>query len=152
MVTMYMPLLNEGTDARRPVEVTPLYGGVYQVEGPMPADEEWEFAPGTVVDCKWKRFGDERRLIATGPAFESAKRRLSRWAIVVGLVIISLLPFTTDLNWIVAPSPYSSPYFALWALVSGAAYYHWRRVRFVKQTAGPLALLFCASAILALFA
>lgn len=69
MATIYMPLLNEGADAWRPVEVTPLQGAVYRVEGPMPTGEEWEFAPGTIVECKWKEFGGgQHRLIAAGPA------------------------------------------------------------------------------------
>lgn len=66
MVTMQMPLLNEGTDVWRPVEITPLYGGVYRVEGVMPAGEEWAFPPGIPVEVKWKTFSDgEKRLIPT---------------------------------------------------------------------------------------
>ena len=56
MTTIYMPLLNEGTDAWRPVEATPLAGDRYRVEGDMPEDEEWAFAPGTVVHCAEKTF------------------------------------------------------------------------------------------------
>lgn len=150
---MYMPLLNEGTDVWRPVEVTPLYGGVYRVEGPMPADEEWAFAPGTVVDCRWKTFSDgEQKLVPIRNAFPKARYWLTKWAIIAGVVVVSVLPFTTDLNWIVAPSPYSAPYFAASAAIATASYFRWRKVQIVKETAGPLALMFSAVAFLALFA
>jgi hypothetical protein len=153
MVTMYMPLLNEGTDVWRPVEVTPLSGGMYLVQGPMPADEVWALVPGTLVHCRWKTFADgDVKLVPIRNASPKASYWLTKLAIVAGVVGVSLMPFTTDLNWIVAPSPYSTPYFAAWAVVSGAAYYHWRGVRLVRQTAGPLSLLFSAMAILALFA
>jgi hypothetical protein len=54
MATIYMPLLNEGTDVWRPVEATQLSAGTYRVEGEMPDDEEWMFAPGTAVRCEPK--------------------------------------------------------------------------------------------------
>lgn len=69
MIKMHMPLLNEATDVWRAVEVTPLEGAIYRVEGPMPPDEEWEFVPGALVTCRWKTFSDgEQKLIPTGQA------------------------------------------------------------------------------------
>jgi hypothetical protein len=67
--TIYMPLLNEGTDVWRPVSATPLPSGTYRVEGEMSDDEEWAFIPGTLVRCAWKTFSDgERGLTAIGLA------------------------------------------------------------------------------------
>lgn len=58
MPTIQMPLLNEGTDVWRPVEATQLSTDTYRVEGEMPADEEWAFAPGSVVRGVPKTFND----------------------------------------------------------------------------------------------
>jgi hypothetical protein len=51
MVTIYMPLLDEGTDVWRPVEATRLTDDTYRIEGVMDENEEWAFAPGSVVRC-----------------------------------------------------------------------------------------------------
>lgn len=56
MATIYMPLLNEGVDVWRPIEATPVSQNAYRVEGEMPDDEVWTFAPGTVVCCSFKTF------------------------------------------------------------------------------------------------
>lgn len=58
VTTIYMPLLNEGTPCARPVEATRERDDQYRVEGPVPADEEWEFGPGTMVVCEWTTFDD----------------------------------------------------------------------------------------------
>ncbi len=69
MATIYMPLLNEGTDVWRPVEATQLAADRYRVEGRVPDDEEWAFAPGALVLCAWKTSsGGEMGLVAIGPA------------------------------------------------------------------------------------
>jgi len=43
MVTIYMPLLDEGVETWRPVEATPLSGDTYRVDSALPDDEEWAF-------------------------------------------------------------------------------------------------------------
>ena len=69
MATIYMPLLNEGTDVWRPVEATPLTSDTYRVEGEMPDDEEWAFAPGRVVRCEFEvSSSGEQRLTVIGAA------------------------------------------------------------------------------------
>ena len=66
MATIYMPLPNEGVDVWRPVEATHIAADTYRVEGNVPDDEEWAFAPGTVVRCAHRTFsGDETGLTAT---------------------------------------------------------------------------------------
>ena len=56
MVTIYMPLLNEGVDVWRPVEATQLSADRYRVKGNRPADEEWAFPPGAIVRCERTTF------------------------------------------------------------------------------------------------
>ncbi len=65
VATIYMPILDEGTDVWRPVEATPLTNDTYRVEGEAPGDEKWAFAPGIIVRCDWKVFSSgERGLVA----------------------------------------------------------------------------------------
>lgn len=58
MATIYMPLANRGAKAWLRIEATQLRDGRYRVKGPVPAGEDWAFAPGTVVICAWRSFGD----------------------------------------------------------------------------------------------
>ena len=65
MANIYMPLLNEGVDVWRPVEAAPLSSDTYRVEGSMPDEEEWAFAPGSIVRCESRTFsGGEKGLTA----------------------------------------------------------------------------------------
>ena len=51
--TIYVKLLNEGTEVYRPVTATHISGNRYQVEGfdiYDPEDELWEFPPGCYVN------------------------------------------------------------------------------------------------------
>ena len=52
MVTIYMPLLNEGTNVWRPVSAKHLAGDVYIVRDNVPDGEEWMFATGSTVRCE----------------------------------------------------------------------------------------------------
>ena len=58
MTTLYMPLLNEGTDVWRPVAATAVSAETYRIEGDVPEDEEWAFPPDAVVRCVAKTFSD----------------------------------------------------------------------------------------------
>jgi hypothetical protein len=52
--TVYVPLLNEGTSVVRPTQGIRLSGDIYRVLPTPdydPNDEEWEFPPGTSVEC-----------------------------------------------------------------------------------------------------
>ena len=54
-VTVYVQLLEEGTDTIRPTQAIPLGGDLYKLLPTMnydPEDEIWEFVPGSVVRCK----------------------------------------------------------------------------------------------------
>jgi hypothetical protein len=57
-VTIYMPLLLEGTNVWRPVQAKRVADGRYRIIGRVPADETWTFQPGPVVRCENKAFGD----------------------------------------------------------------------------------------------
>lgn len=95
MVELYMPILNEHGDAWRPVEVTPLEGAVYRVEGPMPADEQWAFPPGTLVAVSWKVSADgEQRLIPTGLAPTIRSEMANHYKRMAGLALGVLLFFS----------------------------------------------------------
>ncbi len=51
---IYLPLLNEGTPVIRPTEAIKLAESVYQIlptRDHDPDDEEWEFPPGSIVEC-----------------------------------------------------------------------------------------------------
>ncbi|MGB4101341.1 MAG: hypothetical protein WBK91_05495 [Alphaproteobacteria bacterium] len=54
-VTVYVQLLEEGTDTIRPTQAMPLGGDLYKLlptPNYDPEDEIWEFVPGSVVRCK----------------------------------------------------------------------------------------------------
>lgn len=53
--TVYVRLLDEGSDAARPTEAIELGGGRYVLLATPnydPEDETWEFAPGSTVICR----------------------------------------------------------------------------------------------------
>jgi hypothetical protein len=66
-VEIYVPLLNEGTDVVRPTKGIPLGGMKYQVL-PTPnysaLFEEWEFPPGSIVECRMVQREGEHVLVA----------------------------------------------------------------------------------------
>ena len=58
--TIYMPLLNEGTEVWAPVQAERIGSGGFRVLGPMPDDQEWTFPPDAVVEVQPRTFGDGR--------------------------------------------------------------------------------------------
>jgi hypothetical protein len=67
--TIYVPLLDEGTDVWRPVEATRLAENVYIILGAVPDDETWAFPPGSRVRCEPRRVhGEVDRLVAMARA------------------------------------------------------------------------------------
>jgi hypothetical protein len=59
--TVFVYLLDEGTDVWRPVVAESLSTGLYRLIGPVSADEHWEFQPGDVVRCTERTFADGTR-------------------------------------------------------------------------------------------
>jgi hypothetical protein len=53
--TIYIPLVDEGTDVLRPVNAVRLDQQLYQIlltEEYDSDDEKWKFPPGTIVRCR----------------------------------------------------------------------------------------------------
>ena len=59
-VTIFVALLDEGTDVWRPVQARPLGGDLYRIIGVDAdvSDETWQFSPGAIVRCEPKPFRD----------------------------------------------------------------------------------------------
>ncbi len=69
-VTIYVSLLDEGIDVWRPVLAEHVRENVYRIaDQPHPADEVWEFLPGTLVLCKQIQL-DEGSVLAAIRAVE----------------------------------------------------------------------------------
>jgi hypothetical protein len=70
IVTIFMPLRDEGVECWRPVRAENLGNGSYRVIDDMPPDEVWEFAAGTIVRCRVMTLLDGmtpvERLVAVG--------------------------------------------------------------------------------------
>jgi hypothetical protein len=63
--TIYVGLLEEGTDCWRPVQAERVASNTYRiVDQDIPDDELWEFQPGDLVYCDFYRFSDGMRLRA----------------------------------------------------------------------------------------
>jgi hypothetical protein len=65
--TVYVVLLNEGTTCVRPtkgIRLGPNIYGLLPTPNYDPEDEEWEFPPGTVVECAIERWSSEGILVA----------------------------------------------------------------------------------------
>ena len=65
--TVYVPLLNEGTSVVRPTQGVKLGENLYRVLPTVdydPNDEEWEFSPGSVVECVVETRGGKEILVA----------------------------------------------------------------------------------------
>jgi len=66
-VTMYVRLLNEGTDVTRPTEAVPLPNGLFKLLPTRdydPGDEEWEFPPLSVVSGEFQKWSSGEILVA----------------------------------------------------------------------------------------
>ena len=74
--TIYVPLLNEGTEVWRPVPAVPLGDGRYRITGEMPEDEEWEFLPGDAVIGRARFIGGEQRIVAVEKMGSDPARQL----------------------------------------------------------------------------
>jgi hypothetical protein len=72
--TIYVALLDEGIDVRRPVEAERLSPDSYRIvdQDYDPSIERWEFEPGTVVRCRKENRDGREILVATEVARRSA--------------------------------------------------------------------------------
>ena len=100
MATVFMPLLQDETDVWRPIEVTPLQGALYRVEGSMPGDETWQFPPGSVIEIKWRKFSNgESRLVPKGPAPTIRSIIVKQYQRSIGM-LLGLCPLLLLLTWL----------------------------------------------------
>ena len=67
--TIYMPLLNEGTDVWAPVVAEQIGPNIYRLLGPVPEEDEWQFGgPGDLVRVAPRTFsGGSVGLAVIGP-------------------------------------------------------------------------------------
>ena len=66
-VTIYVPLVNEGTSVVRPTQGVKLSENMYRVlptQDYDPSDEEWEFPPGSIVECHSETRNGQEVLVA----------------------------------------------------------------------------------------
>jgi hypothetical protein len=69
MTTIYVALKNESLDVWRPVEAVSEGESIYRIaDEPAPADEAWEFPPGSRVRCERRDLGDGPVLVAVAAA------------------------------------------------------------------------------------
>lgn len=69
--TVYVRLLDEGTDVFRPTEAKKLADEAYRLMpslGYDPEDEKWEYLPGQIVRCELVQLHSGLRLVATSLA------------------------------------------------------------------------------------
>ncbi len=69
-MTIYVALLDEGTDCWRPVTAEHISADLFRIADTPPEDEQWEFQPGQIVRCREHEFEDSKGLVA----FESISR------------------------------------------------------------------------------
>jgi hypothetical protein len=72
---VYVRLFDEGTEVLRPAPAERIREGVFRLLTPVdfdPADELWEYPPGSVVVCRVERRGDEEIMVAHSLAIASA--------------------------------------------------------------------------------
>jgi hypothetical protein len=63
--TVYVALRDEGVDVWRPVEAERISESVYRLANvSVPDAEEWEFSPGSTVQCELRELSDGRALVA----------------------------------------------------------------------------------------
>ena len=68
IVTVFMPLSDEGVAVWRPVDAEALPSGWYRIVSvnEQPDDETWAFPTDAVVACEHRRLADGERLVVSG--------------------------------------------------------------------------------------
>lgn len=68
--TIYVALLDEGTDVWRPVDAEELRDGLFRIvsANSNPEDERWEFESGSFVRCKQRQLSEGSVLVAVSRA------------------------------------------------------------------------------------
>jgi len=70
-VTVFVALLDEGTEVWRPAQAERIDAAHFRLLGPVPDDEVWAFSPGTIVRAVEKTFsGGTTALVAIASEVE----------------------------------------------------------------------------------
>jgi hypothetical protein len=62
--TIYIKLLNEGTEVFRPVDALLIRDNIYEIAQAQIGDEDWEFNSGSKVYCNLKKIEHADCLVA----------------------------------------------------------------------------------------
>jgi hypothetical protein len=68
MTTIYIRLLDEGTEVFRPTSAEPVGSALFKVlptSNYNPQDETWEFVPGSLVECEMRKIEGDEVLVAS---------------------------------------------------------------------------------------
>ena len=77
-VTVFVRLLDEGTDVWRPVEAQRVTSATFRLaETPVPKDEAWSYAPGEIVVAEARDHGGGPVLVAVARASAFDARSLA---------------------------------------------------------------------------
>lgn len=79
--TVYVRLLDEGTDVFRPTQAECLQADEYRLLPTAdydPEDEHWEFLPHEAVKCEWMKLYGGERLVAVSTTREQRNKREQR--------------------------------------------------------------------------
>jgi hypothetical protein len=80
MRTIYIRLLDEGTDVLRPTQAEELANGLFKLMPTPeydPDDEKWEFIPGSVVRGVIRKLEDQAVLIAVDINYDGGENELT---------------------------------------------------------------------------
>lgn len=80
MKTIYVRLLDEGTDVFRPTEVESLEDGLFKLLPTPeydPDDEHWEFTPGSVVRGVTRKLDGEAVLVAVNLSYDGGENEMT---------------------------------------------------------------------------
>jgi len=64
MTTIYVKLLDEGTDVLRPVDAVEISDGLFHLVGMNDESEEWEFPCGSIVRVEKRTLSSRSELVA----------------------------------------------------------------------------------------
>jgi hypothetical protein len=79
--TVYVRLLDEGTEVCRPTQALDIGNGMFKVLPTPeydPEHEQWEFPPGSIVRCEKRKDSSGEYFLAVAPDAETGARKLEK--------------------------------------------------------------------------
>ncbi len=77
MTTIYIRLLDEGTEVFRPTSGERVGNALFKVlptSNYNPQDEKWEFVPGSLVECEKRKLEGEEVLVAVKVHYDAPRK------------------------------------------------------------------------------